>query len=51
MSFTYFHAEDIQTKFVVMNYHESQNCEIRCFHIGGVDGDPVLLGCEPVLLD
>jgi len=50
MSFTYFHAEDIQTKFVVMNDHESENCEIRCFHIGGVIGDPVLLGCEPVLL-
>ena len=50
MSFTYFHAEDIQTKFVVMSHHESQNCEFTCFHIGGVVGDPILLGCEPVLL-
>jgi len=33
-----------------MSLHESQNCEITCFHIGGVVGDPVLLGCEPVLM-
>jgi len=50
MSFTYFHAEDIQTEFVVMNHYESQNCEIRCFYIGGAVGDKILLGCEPVFL-